>query len=184
MVWNGNTTQLPSKAQDSVQEAVWFTGPVLLRKHNFYLWPVPEPWLLPLVDRCQSSLWQRLEWRWNTQNKKYTYSKKKKESILSKIIPTSPWSKRSRFFFTVSNNLNLKYHLPLAITAKKSSLLPFSVSWLFQWKSGLLLCSGLTSEYFAPLSPWAAEKPASVLIQLLQQDCERFLDRFAGSILL
>lgn len=120
---------------------------------------------------------------WNGDGK-YTYSKKKKESILSKIIPTSPWSKRSRFFFTVSNNLNLKYHLPLAITAKKSSLLPFSVSWLFQWKSGLLLCSGLTSEYFAPLSPWAAEKPASVLIQLLQQDCERFLDRFAGSILL
>ena len=55
-IWNVNTMQLTSEAQVEVQCALWFTGFALLREHNnFYLWTVPEPWLLhqPLADKCQ-----------------------------------------------------------------------------------------------------------------------------------
>lgn len=49
--------QLTSKAQDEAWWALWFTGLTLLREHNnFYLWTVPELWLLhqPLADTCDT----------------------------------------------------------------------------------------------------------------------------------
>lgn len=51
-----NTPQLTSEAQNGVQcEHSWFTGLTFLGEYNnFYLWTVPEPWLLrqPLADKC------------------------------------------------------------------------------------------------------------------------------------
>lgn len=152
--------QLTSKAQDEAWWALWFTGLTLLREHNnFYLWTVPELWLLhqPLADTCDTMSKVYCDRVWKGEGN-YTYCIKRSQFCQTRTVPTSLWrNRRNICFITVSNNLNLKYHLPLAITATENSLPHFLFSWFFWQKSGLLCCSELTTNFFyssCPLSSW------------------------------